>query len=287
VVAGLLVTALLAGCGGDGDDGTDSSAPAATSGSQASTPAGEGPAASPPRDRILAASQLSADSGTAKLDMTVQVALGGQEQELRAEGAIDYGQRLTLLEMTLPGQSGAVTILTAGDTLYLRGLPGQPADGWSSLDAEQSSALGLDSSQTDPTQTLRLLQGVSDDVREDGTETIRGVEATKYVGTINVEEALKAAGEGLGGEQQEQARRSLESMDVDEIPFTVFLDDENRPVRLVQELTLTQAGQEATTSTTIDMYDWGQPVAIAVPDPADVTELDLGGAPSPAPTPGS
>lgn len=142
---------------------------------------------------------------------------------------MDAASGAAQITVSIPGQQ-EIEVITVDETLYLRGAPGLPEGQWVKLPVEQMQSIGVDASAIDPTQTLRLLRGVADGVRQAGTETIRGVEATRYVGEIDVRK-------------------------------------------------LAVADQPVTTTSTLEMYDWGVDVDISAPDPADVVEVDENGRP--------
>jgi hypothetical protein len=118
-------------------------------------------------------------------------------------------------------------------------------------------------SSGDPTQALSYLRGASKDVKAVGTETINGVKATHYVGTIDTATALAK----LSGALKQLAKASLSK--VPTIPFDAYLDDEGRLVRMTQKTTVPGSeltnGMEVHVQMTMDLTDFGTPVSVTAP----------------------
>jgi hypothetical protein len=244
-----LALVLAAGCSGDSSSRSDTPPAASTA------------TAGPAQQRVESAAGAWEEFGTASVELSV--ATGGQS--ITARGAVDADTGATRLTFELPG-TGEVEVLTTRDSVYLKGLPGQPDDSWAQVSAEQAATLGLSLDQADPTETLLLLRGAKD-VREAGSETVHGSRAAKLTGTIDVERAASAAGAGPA--------EGLRGAGVDEVPFTLYLDEQDRPLRLVQTLRFASGGARSTSTITVDMDDWGRPVDVAAPDQADVVPLNL------------
>jgi hypothetical protein len=290
-----LAASVLAACGDDSDDSSVGASSGGSTSSSAPSPAESTPAGGggggggggagigmTPVQRISAASDSYTSAGTARLALTVAISTAGEEQKAQGEGVLDTEAGAMQMKMTAPGQQQAMEIIAVDDAVYMRGMPDQP-DKWMKMEADQAGSSGFDTSSADPSQTLQLLRSVSDGVKEAGTETIRGVEATKYTGELNLKKALDAA-EGQSDKQKRQAERMLKSLGVDSLPFEIYLDEENRPVRIVQTVDAELGEEKLRTTTTMDLYDWGTEATIEAPDPADVVEMGQNGEPNPAPT---
>jgi hypothetical protein len=275
----LLAAAALTACGGDSSDGASS---AGTSSAPSASASASAPAELTPVQRVAAAADSVSTAGTARFTIEVSAKVAGQDQKTAGEGVVDAASGAAQITMTVPGVNTEIEVIAIDDAIYMRGMPGQPADKWHKMDAQTGAAMGgLNGSSADPTQTLEMLRTVGEGVQEAGTETIRGVEATKYTGQIDVRKALAAA-EGQTGQEQKQAQQALEQLGVERIPFELYLDDQNRPVRMLQTIDAELGGQTLTTATTIDMFDWGTDVTIEAPDAADI--VDAGAVPTAVPT---
>jgi len=132
----------------------------------------------------------------------------------------------------------------------------------------------------DPRELLQFLEAVSDDLETVGRESQRGVDTTHYRATVDLAELLemsagKQAASALGGLDQ-----MLEQSGLASIPIDVWVDDDDLLRRLDLELSMSQPGQgEAEASMTFELYDYGKPLFIELPAPADVADasaLQLG-----------
>jgi hypothetical protein len=136
------------------------------------------------------------------------------------------------------------------------------------------------------------LEGVTEDgLEEQGSEEVRGVETTHYAGEIDM------------GAVFEQAREQFEDIDEDAlgefgtvvdseaaieefedqfgeepVPVEVWIDDDGLTRRMQMSFEI----EGETVTQTIEMFDFGEPVDIEVPDEADSVDMfellgELGG----------
>lgn len=278
-LAVLSAAGLLAACGGDGGSSESSVDEEAL--------------------RVVrAASGVTAEAGSSKVALTSTTDVGGQVVTFGGKGAFDKEARKGRFTFQLPsGQGGAgggtIEQRVLGDKLYLS-LPGQQGVFYELAVSDLAgTSLG---SNVDPTSPLAALEGVSDDVKEVGTENVRGAQTTHYSGTYDVSEALERVS-GLAKDVLEQSigRSGLES-----VPFDAYIDEEGRMRRFEQELTLTASeeagGQRVTARTVLELFDFGTEVEVEAPPAAQVRDgapllaalrqQESGGA-TPAPTGGA
>jgi hypothetical protein len=111
-------------------------------------------------------------------------------------------------------------------------------------------------SQGDPTQTLKYLRAAGD-FEALGSDRVRGIETTHYKGTIDLRKVL---GE-VDGPQQEQLERLLDQSGVSTVPAEAWIDGEGY-LRKLTALGLT-----------MELYDFGAPVALDLPSEDEVTDL--------------
>jgi predicted small secreted protein len=178
-------------------------------------------------------------------------------------------------------------VVSDGLTVYMRsglfaaGLGGKE---WMKLDIERfSSSLGIPAGGMgegvpSASQQLRMLRSVSGDVTDEGRQTLRGVETTHYSATVDMRRTVDTLPES----QRELARKGIERLiemtGQSEMPFDVWIDDDDRIRRLEFEQTMEQAGVEARMHMTAEYVRFGVPVEIDVPDDDDVfdaTDLTL------------
>lgn len=154
----------------------------------------------------------------------------------------------------------------------IRDLPGGKS--WVKADIGLAArAKGIDQSlvdvglgSDDPTQLLRFMRAVSDEVEELGTETIRGAKTTRYAATIE----LRRYPELVPEAERADARRSIDAMvknyGTDEIHTEVWIGEDGFVRRVKQREFNDLDGSNMTVHDTTDFYDHGKPVSIAPPD---------------------
>jgi hypothetical protein len=258
VGAGVLLagTLVLSGCGSNDSAAGGTSAPASSSAAAAQTPF----------EVVNAASTTSAEAATANFTLDSTTTAAGQTVTITGQGQLDSSQQAVSLDLTTTGAgTDALTLsqVVVGDTAYLKGVPGQPADQWLSMSLDQFGASG---SGSDPSAQLGLLSDVADDVTEAGTEDVNGVEATKYTGTIDLAKAADAA--EADGADGAALREQYTALGLTAVPFEVYVDEDGLPVRMVTTISAAVEGQDLESATTVDFSDWGSDVSIVAPEGA-------------------
>ncbi|MEZ0493155.1 LppX_LprAFG lipoprotein [Kineococcus sp. TBRC 1896] len=262
---GAVVLALgLGACGG----GDDSASGTPSQGTAASSPATQLTAF----EAVKASARNSEEAGSAKFALTMSgTGEAASVGDVSAEGSFDSAQGAVEMTMTLPAQAGGteLTMRLVDGTAYLSGAPLTAEGQWVQVPLDQMGAAGVDTAAMDPTQQLQQLQAVAEDVRELPAQDVRGVQAKGYSGTIDAAKAI----EQLPAEQQTQEAKEAAAQ-VGSIPFTLYVDDQDRPVRMTEEVTV----EGSTLNVQMDFFDWGSTVDVAAPDPATVTEMPGAGA---------
>jgi len=256
------------------------------------------------RKIVLTSITTTAAAQTARIDL--QMKMSGDSMgsfDVTGEGVTDFGSGNTDMTMRFDGPIG----MGMGDGFEIRGVDGtvymrMPAalqipltedKPWIAVDVPSGSnsvsspfALG---SQTDPTKALAYLEKVSDDVREVGSDQIRGVDTTHYAATIDLGRAIDATNKelpaGLDDNMDELAGL------FGNIPADVWIDTAGRLRRVNLRLDLSDMfrGLDPNGSTgadhvviteTLDLYDFGVPVNVVAPPADQVAHLpslgDLG-----------
>ena len=272
--AGLVV---LGGCGSSGSTSAGSGpSPAAA----ASAPAAAAPAPAPaavqlsPVELVAHPSDVAEEAGSARIALDSVTKVAGQTQKIHGEGLVDTAQQASQLRVQLPGSASGATIeaLVVDGKSYVRGVPGAPAGKWVLIPTPPpGSAQAMGSS--DPTEMLSMLRRVSDDVRVNGSQQVRGVKTTRYTGTLDLNKAVAQQ----RGQQAEQSQKALQALGIREVPFDVFLDEQGRPARFRLALSFTVSGKQVRNTTSVDFFDWGTDVDLSAPDPADVTKAPRSG----------
>lgn len=110
----------------------------------------------------------------------------------------------------------------------------------------------------------------SRDLKSLGTETVDGLRATCYSGTLDAAQvASMLPTNGLTADQVQQIKQSFQQDAITSETLDVWINSENLPVRQ-KSLATTKVG---TVTTTIGYSDWGAPVSITDPPRSEVGML--------------
>lgn len=228
-----------------------------------------------PIDVVRAAAEKTIDAGSARMSMTME----GPGMSMTASGVTATDKVLGSMTMTMNagGQKIDMEMRMLGQVMYMK-MPGLPTGGkpWAKIDIEALSKQGnvdlaalSQIQQNDPKQALAYMRGMSDDVKEVGTEDVRGTATTKYEGTLDMNAAAKA-------QTDARVRAAIESvvkqLGTAKIPTTLWIDAEGRMRKMVQtiDLSATGGGASGTMTTTIEMYDFGVAVDVKAPPENEV-----------------
>ena len=248
-----------------------------------------------PQQIVMASASATADANSAKMVMNVAIAGDGTVPagSITGEGAFDFDEQTGRLTMSMPLQEGGapveIEMIMLGTTIYQR-FPTEMAQffggkPWVKIDLTKAASItgvdlgALSSAQSgDPTQALNQLRGVSDDVEEVGREELRGDNVTHYKLTIDLEKAIASAPE----DQRDAMRTAIERFGSMMVPAEVWIDDDDRLRKFVQEMDIPDMGSM---TSTLEFYDFGTEVEAEVPPADQVTDLldllqqDASGAP--------
>lgn len=241
--------------------------------------------------RVAEAAEKTQDAGSAKIAMEMKMSGGAQEMTITAEGAFEFAGQgrgsmvMDLGEMGAQAGMGEMELIMDGTTVYMK-LPNAAQMGiqttWVKMDAEaMSGGQGLGQpglANNDPSQTMEMLRGVSDDVEEVGTdEDVRGTSTTHYKATLDLEKALAEA----PGKDKKAMRQQLEMLGTKTLPVEVWVDEEGllRRMEMTMDLSkLDTGGAPAGSVPTsmfiqMDLYDFGTEVNVEPPPANDVTDF--------------
>jgi hypothetical protein len=240
-------------------------------------------------DEVAQAATKTGAAPTARFTITIsQATPAGQPLVITGRGAFDGSRRLHLsVDLSrVPSSPGSMELVLAGRVMYLRmpSLESRLPAGvhWVSLDLGRLAAragLDLDTLMryggSDPRQSLAALAGLAD-LHEGGEDTVRGVQTTRYRGTLDVRKALESLPEQPGGARL--AERALEAAGVGEIPTEVWVDRDGWIRRVRQTVAPTLGGVGLPASTEVELFAFGEPVHVALPARGDTVDLSrLGG----------
>jgi len=256
------------------------------------------------RKIVLTSITTTAAARTARIDL--QMKMSGDSMgsfDVTGEGLTDFASGNTDMTMRFDGPIG----MEMGDGFEIRGVDGtvymrMPAalqipltedKPWIAVDVPSDSnsftspfALG---SQTDPTKALAYLEKVSNDVREVGSDRIRGVETTHYTATVDLGRAIDANNNKLPAGLHDNLKELAGLFG--NIPAEVWIDGEGRLRRVTLRLDLgdmfrgldpngSTGADHVVITETLDLYDFGVPVNVVAPPAGQVSHMpsfgDLG-----------
>ena len=253
-----LLAILMAGCGGSNSQRVTIEA----------TPAA-----------LRKAAQATLDKGTAKLEMTLELSGGGEPETLRATGAMD--QRNQRLQVDFDEFSEVID----GTVIYLH-VPRAAIDGkeWFKIDLATNSAFSelLESgggSNLDPTAFIQFLEGVGK-VTEVSREDVRSVSTRHFSGTYTLKDVLASLAEDQRARIQRLFGQLPASALEQELSFDAWIDDDGllRRVRTSMDSSMfgsATSSQSDRASTTVEFFDFGQPVNIDVPREDEVQDYSV------------
>lgn len=224
--------------------------------------------------QLIAASADKADAAkTAKIAGSVTMQIGGKQQQVPIDGAVD----VTRQAMSLTVDTGALGLPSAGKGsfemrvvdgvvyVHLGDLGGKlPGVKWLKVDVGSvpgaSGALG----QADPSATLDALRGAGE-VKAVGEESVRGVSTTHYRVTIDLKRAL----DRVPADLKAQASAGLERMGTTTLPADVWIDGDGQARKISMSFDTPAGG----VSETIEYYDYGAPVDVTAPPANEVGDF--------------
>jgi hypothetical protein len=170
-------------------------------------------------------------------------------------------------ELSAPGMFMIKTI-AIGDKLWMN-FPmltamtgGTAAKPWTMVDVK---SLGVDAGDVmgsqggDPTAALDYLNGLSQNAKAMGKEKVRGVDTTKFAGTVEMATLLK----NVPPAQQADVKAMFGTKST--IPVTVWIDGQSQVRRMDMTLDATTQGMAVKTATSTEFFAFGEPVSIAAP----------------------
>ena len=217
---------------------------------------------------IVAGYDTARDARSARMDGEVSVRIRGRDMTIPLEGAIDFEHDATRFSVSLAGLGlpglgdAALEARVVDGRLYLNmgDFAGSFLGGrsWAEVPID---AMG--GASTDPTGFLDALRGLTT-VDRVGTDTIRGVEATHFRGSVSLADAIDRA----PADRREQLRDALGSSDA-ALPVDVWVDAKDRPVRFAATF---DAGPVAA-EVRLDLFDYGADIHVTAPPADEITSL--------------
>lgn len=222
---------------------------------------------------IVTTGQIDLESGRMKMEMDMGDIFGGMLDELDPED-------LEGMEGMPDFSDMSITMITADGTTYMRSALFSMFTGsdktWVSMPADElddDSTLGQ---QQDPNAFLEFLKNSNAEVVEEGREEVRGVETTHISTVLDLREIMKDAPDSEKAEMEEALEGMPEGFE--KLPFDVWIDDDGYIRRFEMKMDMSDVddtqGMMGTMVISMDLFDFNEPVDIAIPDPSDVEAID-------------
>lgn len=206
--------------------------------------------------------QRSGDAVFAEETARMEIVVDAAGQTLEMEGQIDFVNQRGDFKMDHE-LTGPIELVQDGATVFLR------KDGpWIAIDlVGEAAEQALSASGADPRAMLEQLGDVAS-VEEVGADEIRGVSVTHFRGALDIPSAMRA--QGATQDDIDKLEQQLAQIGEDvTATVDVFIDENGLAHRTVMNMA---AGDVFEMTMTMDLLDFGAPVDITVPDPADVSE---------------
>jgi hypothetical protein len=215
--------------------------------------------------------------GSSRTRTSMRMATGGTLVTIVGRGRFDYVGRRGRLWVTLPEtariEQGPITELVVPGALYMRNRgAGLPPEKWVRVETDRLADGDLvTGGATDPVAAAELLRGARD-VAFVGTAVVGGVRTRHYRGTADLWLASRRA----PGTSARALRAAARSFTASRVPFDAYLDGEGRLRRVRQEFQFRSVSgvegvsDDVTVVSVTELYDFGVPVAFAVPRGSDI-----------------
>ncbi|MEU0110915.1 hypothetical protein ABZ313_36895 [Streptomyces sp. NPDC006251] len=264
-IAGVLAGTVLVGCGDE--DGTGDAAPGSST---------RGGAQEEGTRAVRSAYDRTAEEDTARVKLRVQTSAQGASMTANGQGAVDLDDGDSVMTVTAEGQR--IEQRVVDQVLYQKLPKGQAPGGkpWIRIDLGKVAAQQGSGEQPvgDPARSAAFAKAITDkDVTEKGTDTVDGVETTRY--RVSVDVADLPGGDAL--------RRQVGPT----LPMDVWLDEQGRMRRQQFDMTLSapaaatqrsstdasSSPQKVTVRTLMEFTDFGTEVEAEAPPAGQVTDM--------------
>jgi hypothetical protein len=221
---------------------------------------------------VRAASDRTADAGTARMALRTQVTAQGKTVSLDSEGVIDLKDGTSTMTLAVDGEKIEQRVV---DRILYQKLPPSAREGvpgnkpWIKVDLKELDARAKGSSNpqfNDPAANTAFARSVLDkDVQQAGTEKIGDARTTHYKVKVDVARLPGGA--------------NLKKVVGPAVPMELWIDDQGRIRRQQTDMTMTppkgrgadsSTPQKIVSRTVLELSDFGTKVAVA-PPPADET----------------
>jgi hypothetical protein len=185
--------------------------------------------------------------------------------DTKIEGVMDYARRRGRISYFAESE-----VIFDGDVMYMKwSLPWRKESRWLRWDTgeEQPDPLDLqERALRNPIGLLEFLTGAGRDVRQVGSEEVRGTRSVHYEGTLDFQKVIDQA----PAERRAELQVLLDLMYENEpttVPFGLWVDRDGIARRLRMD-------QGDGSSVLIEYYDFGIPVEITPPAPSEIVSME-------------
>jgi hypothetical protein len=249
-----------------------------------------------PEAAVADAATKTLAAGSSRFTFTGTLALpetGGRALPISGEGIFDHADPQGRFTYDLseaaeeaglgPGEAWQADVIFTGDRFFLRlpalteGLEG--AKPWIEIDTATESGMTPGElmqlgGASDPAQLLQFMRGTSGNVERVGTESVRGVETTRYRARVELSRVIERVPDD---DVREVLRRQLERLERQGRATAWHMEvslDEDGVARRIRMNDPTEARERMTL--TMDLYDFGVEVDAEPPPENEVmTEAEL------------
>jgi len=259
-------------------------------------------------DPVAEAAQNTAQISTMHMSMRGTMSVPGLDAPvaMTARGGFDNERKLGSMTMDMSDFAKAAAGTKLADPklwrgeqvfdfgrhpiLYMRfpfmtqSLPGNKQ--WIRIDLQLvGEAMGMDFSQlmqgtqSNPAQQLDYLRAVSGDLKEIGTEQVRGIQTTHYRATVD----LRKYPELVPEDQRESTQATIDQLvkltGLTTYPVDVWVDSKQLVRRMAFDQSFKTGAGKMSMQMSVDYFDFGKPVEVLIPprsQTADFSELIKG-----------
>jgi len=257
-----------------------------------------------PLAAVTAAPDRTEAAHTSRMALSVSIAglpqSSGGGTTVDGTGSFDYSARQGQLSLALPGGQHLDEVVHGTDVYVHSSAPlGSSTKPWVKVDLaavghQQGLDIGglLQGQSTNPADQFRMLKSAATNVTKVGSETVRGASSTHYRLTVDLVKASAAQGSSAASASASLTKLLGTTM----VPADVWVDSSGRIRRFRQSFDLSHVlataaqtsgstvppgAEHASVTTTLELFDFGAAVNVAVPPAEEVQAAD------PAPDPSS
>ena len=215
---------------------------------------------SPAQAAVRHAFVRTVDAGSSRFTLSLAISPGEAPfaVDYKIDGLMDYVHHRGQISFGSNSE-----LLIDGDMMYMQtALPWRHDAVWVSSDTSGQESDPFDLQEralNNPLSLLKFLTGVASEVRNAGSEQVRGAETTHYEGTLNLQNVV----ENAPPQERADLKETLDFIGQFEptmVPFGLWVDGDGVARRL-------RIDQKDGGSIVIEYYDFGLPVSITPPPP--------------------